>query len=272
KKQTTSRYCKNACVIMAINNLNVSQMIICKIYRDYESNEKKVANIEQQSETMLSRTQPHRMRFYYQYVDLGILDPYCRINKRPSIFTKDFYRVLREDFRYSILNWACWIKITQSMGFFERVKYYDEFKMKALKMYTDLNQNFADIIVSGDLKALKTIRLKFELKAREEYGNKYYWKYHGLIDDPKYQCIRYYDTGLAQLIIKLHTKQCIVVFDREGRLISGDPKEIKNIIQYVVFQRKMGEKGDWAIYGYYNPEALTKVFKIDSDKNKLISD
>ncbi|CAG8712319.1 14359_t:CDS:2 [Cetraspora pellucida] len=160
------------------------------------------------------------------------------------------------------------------MGFFERVKYYDEFKLKALKMYTDLNQNYAD----GDLKALKNIvldkmyyRLKFELKTREDYGNKYYWKYHGLVDDPKYQCIRYYDTGLAQLIIKLHTKQCIVVFDKEGKLISGDPKEIKNIVQYVVFQRKVGEKGDWVIYGYYNPEAPTKLFKFDLDKNKLIS-
>ncbi|CAG8486354.1 25895_t:CDS:2 [Dentiscutata erythropus] len=205
---------------------------------------------------MLSRTQPTRMRSYYQYVDLGVLDPHCRIKKRPSIFTKDFYRILREDFGYNVLNWSCWIKVTQSMGFFERVKYYDEFKLKALKMYTDLNQNFAE--------------LKFELKAREEQGNKYYWKYHGLVDNPKYQCIRYYDTGLAQLIIKLHTKQCIVMFDREGKLITGDPKEIKNIVQYVVFQRQIGEKGDWGIYGYYNPEAPIKVFRIDSDKNQLI--
>ncbi|CAG8728438.1 5891_t:CDS:2 [Gigaspora rosea] len=224
---------------------------------------------------MLSRTQPSRMRSYYQYVDLGVLDPYCRINKRPSIFTKDFYRVLRQDFSYNVLNWACWIKITQSMGFLERVKYYDEFKMKALNMYTDLNQHFAD----GDLKALRNIaldkmyyRLKFELKAREEQGNKYYWKYHGLVDNPKYQCIRYYDTGLAQLIIKLHTKQCIVAFDKEGKLITGDPEEIKNIVQYVVFQRNIGEKGDWGIYGYYNPEAPIKVFKIDSDKSQLIPD
>jgi hypothetical protein len=41
------------------------------------------------------------------------------------------------------------------------------------------------------------------------------------------------------------------LYNKAGKLIAGDPKKIKNVLQYVVFQRKMWEKNKgWTVYGY----------------------
>lgn len=42
-------------------------------------------------------------------------------------------------------------------------------------------------------------------------------------------------------------------YNKAGKLIAGDPKKVKDVLEYVVFQRKMWEKNKgWTIYGYFN--------------------
>lgn len=43
------------------------------------------------------------------------------------------------------------------------------------------------------------------------------------------------------------------LYNKAGKLIAGDPKKVKDVLEYVVFQRKMWEKNrGWTIYGYFN--------------------
>lgn len=43
------------------------------------------------------------------------------------------------------------------------------------------------------------------------------------------------------------------LYNKAGKLIAGDPKKVKDVLEYVVFQRKMWDKSKgWTIYGYFN--------------------
>ncbi|CAG8609133.1 833_t:CDS:2, partial [Acaulospora morrowiae] len=184
-------------------------------------------------------------------------DPYCSPRKWPSFFSRDFFRTLRGYLRNKGKN-------LQHRVRFMSAKEGDLIgKMEALEMYTEMNKQFA----LGNLKALRNLvsdpmyyKLKFDLKNHREYDGKIYWQTHGDAKKPKYECIRYNkgeEFSVVQSILKLHTKQSLAIFNRNGKLIGGNPSKVYDVIEYVAFQRRMidkkkGESEGWKINGYYS--------------------
>ncbi|RIA85162.1 hypothetical protein C1645_831194 [Glomus cerebriforme] len=220
------------------------------------------------SERELRELQETLERFDPKYIpesDFGIIDPYFKPLQMPSVFSKKYYRILYENSKNSFKNFI----FGANIAYFERKssEYKDNpseywspslFKSKAVNLYIEMNENFA----SKNLKALEKLvearmynKMKFDLKQRE---GKFIWKYHGLVEKPKYinvRCAlghaRSAGNYIAQITLKLHTKQSVGLYNKAGKLISGDPKKVKNVLEYVVFQRKMWEKNKgWTIYGY----------------------
>ncbi|CAG8719705.1 9141_t:CDS:2, partial [Acaulospora morrowiae] len=208
---------------------------------------------------------------YESVENLGVIDPYCSPSKWPSFFSRDFFRTLRE----YLLN--------KGKNLQHRVRFMSAKeggligKVEALEMYTEMNKQYS----LGNLKALRNLvsdpikkifffhydlqrgvkkKLKFELKNHREYDGKIYWQIHGDAKKPKYECIRYNkgeDFSVVQSILKLHTKQSLAIFNRNGKLIGGNPLKVYDVIEYVAFQRRMIDKKKgisegWKINGYYS--------------------
>ncbi|RGB27352.1 Tim44-like domain-containing protein [Rhizophagus diaphanus] len=204
---------------------------------------------------------------YVPDFDFGIIDPYFKPLQMPSIFSKKYYRILYENSKNTFKNFMFGLNIAYCERKYSEYKdkpaeYWSpkSFKSKALNLYVEMNENYA----SKNLKALQNLvedrmynKIKYDLKHRE---GKFIWKYHGLVEKPKYinvRCILGHtrSTGnyLVQLTIKLHTKQSVGLYNKAGKLIAGDPKKVKDVLEYVVFQRKMWDKSKgWTIYGYFN--------------------
>ncbi|CAG8595146.1 11826_t:CDS:2 [Funneliformis mosseae] len=230
---------------------------ISLVQRNYATNAE--TNLE------LLRDEIERNPKYVAEFDPGILDPYTKPSQMPSIFSKEYYRILSKNARNSWKNFIsaihfCYHERKSSEYKDNPAEYWSpkQFKSKALDIYIEMNEQFA----LKNLKELKSLvddqmfnKMKFEIKNRE---GKFIWKYHGLIEKPKYTNIRCalgpigpIGNYLAQVTLKLHTKQSIGLYNKSGKLIAGDPKKIKNVLQYVVFQRKMWERQKgWTIYGY----------------------
>lgn len=80
------------------------------------------------------------------------------------------------------------------------------------------------------------------------------WKYLGLIEKPEAVHVRSGDLlgkgdKYAQITVKMHTKQILAIYDRHGRLILGSPVDVKEVHEFVVFEKYLAnEYGQWRIH------------------------
>jgi large subunit ribosomal protein L45 len=59
----------------------------------------------------------------------------------------------------------------------------------------------------------------------------------------------------AQLTVRFHTQQTLAVFDRFGRLMHGSEAIVKDVLDYVVFERSLSDQyGQWRIHAKLIPE------------------
>lgn len=97
------------------------------------------------------------------------------------------------------------------------------------------------------------------------------WQYLGDVEPPKTVQVRTGDLiakgdKYAQITVKLNTKQMLAVYDRHGRLVHGSPTEVKEVLEYIVFEKYLvDEYSLWRIHGRIRPdEDETKI-------NQLVS-
>lgn len=81
-----------------------------------------------------------------------------------------------------------------------------------------------------------------------------HWKYIDDVEPPRAVQIRSGDivdkgNKYSQITVRMHTKQMLAVYDRHGRLIHGSPTSVREILEYVVFEKYLAnEYGQWRIH------------------------
>ena len=61
----------------------------------------------------------------------------------------------------------------------------------------------------------------------------------------------------AQVTVRLHTQQTLAVYDRFGRLMHGSESTVKDVLEYVVFEKHLTNPyGTWKIHGKIIPDWL----------------
>ena len=59
---------------------------------------------------------------------------------------------------------------------------------------------------------------------------------------------------IAQITVRMHTKQKLAVYDRFGGLILGSENEEKDVVEYVVFENHIAVvDGEWRLHGKIYP-------------------
>ncbi|XP_045460348.1 probable 39S ribosomal protein L45, mitochondrial [Harmonia axyridis] len=61
----------------------------------------------------------------------------------------------------------------------------------------------------------------------------------------------------AQITVRFHTKQCLAIYDRFGRLMHGSEILAKDVLEYIVFEKHLSnEYGKWRIHSKIIPDWL----------------
>lgn len=90
------------------------------------------------------------------------------------------------------------------------------------------------------------------------------WKFLDEIEPAKVVHVRATDlvqkgNKFAQLTVRMHNKQIMAAFDRHGRLVMGSPTDVKEVLEYVVFEKYLAnEYGLWRIHDRIRPGSTKK--------------
>jgi large subunit ribosomal protein L45 len=59
----------------------------------------------------------------------------------------------------------------------------------------------------------------------------------------------------GQITVRFHSKQIMAVFDRHGRLVLGSPTDVKEVFEYIVFEKYLSnEYGLWRVHERIRPK------------------
>uniref|UniRef100_A0A6G1SP68 Large ribosomal subunit protein mL45 n=1 Tax=Aceria tosichella TaxID=561515 RepID=A0A6G1SP68_9ACAR len=66
----------------------------------------------------------------------------------------------------------------------------------------------------------------------------------------------------GQITVRFHSKQIMAAFDRHGRLVLGSPTDVKEVFEYVVFEKYLSnEYGLWRVHEKIRPEQAEPSIK-----------
>ncbi|KAI9279804.1 hypothetical protein BY458DRAFT_470557 [Sporodiniella umbellata] len=194
--------------------------------------------------------------------DLGVFANYIPPETSPSI--KDFTNWRLTQWR----NLKNSVQNLMSVGILKRKSQFDKwnsqkFLAEAGETYKDMNDAFArgdrDILEEVCLDAMYS-NLKNQMKSRNNV--RWEWKYHGDVESPRIVCLRCISTtglskhgfAIAQVTVRMFTKQSMAVFDKRNRVVGGDPNKIHNVLEHVVFQKTVSDPEDiWRVFGKIAP-------------------
>ncbi|XP_065839439.1 large ribosomal subunit protein mL45-like isoform X2 [Oscarella lobularis] len=180
------------------------------------------------------------------------------------------YTPPEKEYRKSLITKAGWIQrweslkmkliTTYSIGIIKR--YVKPFKVipfakEAEKLYCEANSALAQ----NDKKALLELTTENAYQTlRKEYPNqRISWKFVETLSRPRVVHARVAplltkENYFAQVTVRLHTKQILAVYDQLHRLVQGDEHNARNVVDYVVMERHIVEKGTpWRICGKVIP-------------------
>lgn len=86
------------------------------------------------------------------------------------------------------------------------------------------------------------------------------WKFLGEIEPAQVVQVRVSDlisksNKYSQITVRMHSKQIMAVYDRHGRLVLGSPIDVKEVLEYIVFEKYLAnEYGLWRIHDRIRPE------------------
>ncbi|RKP10614.1 Tim44-like domain-containing protein [Thamnocephalis sphaerospora] len=195
--------------------------------------------------------------------EYGMIDDFVPLprSKRPSLLSK-------VGFRSAVKHWKNLAATTFAIGTIRfQVKGWrpKPFAQEAQRVYEEMNDAFA----RGDREALREVctegmfsRVKNEIKNRV---GTFRWACHGNVEPPRIVSARFGRLGenmmLAQVTVRMHTKQSMAVYNKKNQLIAGNPDQPQNILEYVVMQRVIGpgESEQWQIYGKVHEKPVMDV-------------
>lgn len=88
------------------------------------------------------------------------------------------------------------------------------------------------------------------------------WNFIQCLEPPRIVHIRVTEmlskkNKFAQITVRLHTQQTLAVYDRFGRLMLGSESTVKDVLEYVVFEKHItNPHGVWRIHGKIIPDWL----------------
>lgn len=86
------------------------------------------------------------------------------------------------------------------------------------------------------------------------------WKYLGEVEPARAVQVHTEDqliknNKFAQITVRMHTKQIMAIYDRHGRLIHGSPTDVKEVLEYIVFEKYLSnEYGQWRVHDRIRPD------------------
>ncbi|KAJ1311841.1 hypothetical protein OPQ81_010302 [Rhizoctonia solani] len=114
----------------------------------------------------------------------------------------------------------------------------------ALSAYKTMNSAFA----RGDIKTLSGVcseeqlkKLRERIKARPKDQTVDAWN----SKKPEDHC--------AQVLVRFDTKQAVAVYGPKGKLLSGDPKKLVPVREYIIMERKMWDDNNWTLRKSIDP-------------------
>lgn len=188
-----------------------------------------------------------------------IFSSYVPPEKKNFIFTGAGLGQRWESLKASIMSTYAVAMIKRKAKPFKVV----EFAKVAQKKFVDVNNALqqendktASLKMKDDatLLVIKGLTQQFLNPSR-----KIYWRFIKEIERPRIVHARitaiYEKENLyAQVTVRMHSKQILAIRDRHNRIIKGDVKNSKNVIDYVVFERHLADKyGKWRICGKLAP-------------------
>ncbi|TPX66023.1 hypothetical protein SpCBS45565_g04766 [Spizellomyces sp. 'palustris'] len=198
-------------------------------------------------------------------VDLNIADPFIPYpsEKRPSLLSKEGKEYAKQRVRALAVSFiSAWRVRTHIKGWKPK-----PFAYEAQELYTAMNHAFA----KGDKDELRSFvtdsmlaNLNADMKAASRLG-RYEWKSHGQFEHPTTVHIAavkvQFEKGgpqyhMAQVTVKVSLKQSVALYNKNNVLVGGNPKDIKNVTEYIVIERWLDNPDldeDWRIAGKINP-------------------
>ncbi|EUC53592.1 Tim44 domain protein [Rhizoctonia solani AG-3 Rhs1AP] len=134
----------------------------------------------------------------------------------------------------------------------------------ALAAYQTMNSSFA----RGDLKSLSRVcseeqlkKLRERIKARPRDQLVVWQGEQGKEGVAKVMSFRTVDAWsskqpqdhCAQVLVRFDTKQAVAVYGPKGKLLSGDPKKLVPVREYIIMEKKMWEDNDWTLRKSIDP-------------------
>lgn len=130
-----------------------------------------------------------------------------------------------------------------------------EFAKEAQDIYIDVNK----ALISKDKHKLQDLATSsVYLSLRNEYfspDKNLHWRYISTVTRPKVVHVRANpvetkDNVFSQITVRIHSKQVMAVKDKHGRHLKGSDKEVREVVDYVVFERHLSNKhGKWRVCG-----------------------
>ncbi|CAB3402288.1 unnamed protein product [Caenorhabditis bovis] len=188
----------------------------------------------------------------------GIADPYVP-PENPASFTdvQNKFDEVKQRMQHKFYNWR--------MGT-NRIKKKQGFEKFDIKSFTSKAE---DIYVQAH-KALQNRDKNAMHRFITEYAFAKMWpdvengsvrfELVDVIEPSKVVAVRCFDNppksgnDIAQITVRMHTKQKLAIYDRFGRLILGSEEEPKDVVEYVVFENHIAVvDGEWRLHGKIYP-------------------
>ncbi|XP_050521706.1 probable 39S ribosomal protein L45, mitochondrial [Daktulosphaira vitifoliae] len=152
-------------------------------------------------------------------------------------------------------TWQALRKIRQNEEEFEL---YPEFINLAQDIYIKAHKTMAE---KDKKKLLQYVTEKAYVEMIHNIdGKTLRWSFIKSIEPPRVVHARVtdiitQDNLFAQLTVRFHSQQTLSVFDRFGRLIFGSDVIVKNVLEYVVYEKHIvNQYGLWRIHGKIIPD------------------
>lgn len=139
-------------------------------------------------------------------------------------------------------------------------KHCKPFKLKEFaEQAQDIYINVNNALISKDKQKLQDLATSsVYLSLRKEYfspDKNIHWRYVSTVTRPKVVHVRASPVEdksniFAQITVRIHSKQVFAIKDKYGRHVQGSDKQVKEVVDYVVFERHLSNKyGKWRVCG-----------------------
>lgn len=157
--------------------------------------------------------------------------------------------------------------------------------IRKIKSYDDdfTTESFVDTALDVYKKAHEHLAKKEKYQLREYVTERAYpemihnimnkqlvWKYVASLEPPKIVHARVTsllekENYFAQVTVRIHSQQCLAVYDRFGRLMYGHEFLPKDVLEYIVYEKHLADEyGKWKIHGkivppWMPPRAISSI-------------